>query len=178
MIGNKIKKAMNLAERAHKNQFRKDGITPYIEHPKALFNLLLFFGIRDENILCSALLHDIIEDCGVKRKFIEEEFNSEVGRIVSGLTRDCPREEYEDRIKNSDFSIQIIKIADIIHNLIDLDKNYISIGTYERKINDCKNIYLDLTRKIYPFLFPVLNYYFVLAENCKGVKEKCLVEKI
>jgi len=50
--------AKQLCIEAHKSQFRRDGITPYSEHPIAVAELLNTDG---EQIL--GYLHDVIEDC-------------------------------------------------------------------------------------------------------------------
>jgi len=154
-------KAQEFAKKAHKGQFRKDGITPYITHPEAVVNLLLCIGIRNKDILCSAWLHDVIEDCNININEIKLRFGSEVARIVATLTRDCDREEYKQRIKKSDFAVKIIKLADTIHNCSDMNHSYVPKDTKARKINDCNQIYFDLAIQTYkPF-------YFLLKENMK-----------
>lgn len=152
---NLIERAKEFATNAHKGQLRRDGMTPYIEHPKAVVKILLEDKINDNNIIASAWLHDVIEDCGATKEEIEREFNSEIVRIVSALSRNCSRSEYNKKIINSDFAIQVIKIADTISNCHDLFEG-IGEKTIKRKIYDCKNVYFEMSKKISPKLYKEL----------------------
>lgn len=152
---NLVEKAKKFAILAHKEQLRKDGKTPYIEHPKAVVNLLKRIGLTNENILASAWLHDVIEDCGISKETLKKEFNSEVSRIVSALTRDTTRKRYLERIKNSDYSVQIIKLADTINNCSNLNSKLPEI-TIKRKISECRNFYLGLAKRISPEFYSIL----------------------
>ena len=53
--------AKYLAELFHEGQTRADGVTPYIEHPKKVAELVEKFGGSDDYI-CVAWLHDIWEE--------------------------------------------------------------------------------------------------------------------
>lgn len=154
-------KAQQFATEVHKRQFRKDNKTPYITHPREVVRLLKRIGIQNEDTLCAAWLHDTIEDCDIKREIIKREFNLNVARIVSALTRDVNRERYLDRIKNADYSVQIIKIADVIHNtsLSSLFHDGIKQKTIDRAVNDCRKLYLGLAEKI------ELRFYEKLVKN-------------
>ena len=57
-------KALQFARAKHKDQTRKDG-TPYIVHPLRMACYAVAIGIRDDNIIATVLLHDVVEDCGV-----------------------------------------------------------------------------------------------------------------
>jgi guanosine-3',5'-bis(diphosphate) 3'-pyrophosphohydrolase len=153
-------KAQEFASEAHKGQYRKDGITPYIEHPKGVVRLLKENGVYDENILCAAWLHDTMEDCDVTKECLEQEFNPEIARMVSALTRDVKREEYIERIRNADYSVQIVKLGDVIYNSGDLFKG-IAQKTADRMVNDSKILYLGLAQKIAP------KFYNRLRENLR-----------
>jgi len=156
-----VQKAKKFAEKAHKGQFRKDGETLYIKHPEAVVRLLLDIGIRDENIIASAWLHDVVEDCNVNINEIQEEFGYEVARIVATLTRNCNREGYKQRIRESDFAVKIIKLSDTIHNCSEMNHSSIPKITRTRKIKDCNQIYFTLAIQTYkPF-------YFLLKEKIK-----------
>jgi len=75
-----IEKAYQFASNKHSGQFRKNGL-PYIIHPVAVALILAKLGF-DENVVSAALLHDVIEDCGVELKEIEETFNLSVAEMV------------------------------------------------------------------------------------------------
>jgi (p)ppGpp synthase/HD superfamily hydrolase len=157
-------KAKKIATKEHKEQYRKDKKTPYIKHPEEVVKLLKEIGIKNQDIICAAWLHDTIEDCGLTKKFIEKEFNPNIARIVKALTRDVSREEYKKRIKNSDFSVQIIKLADTVHNCKTLHK-LLPKKTIKRKIKDCKSLYIPLAKKIEPRFYKLIIKYLKPLQN-------------
>ena len=53
--------AKETAELLHQGQFRADGVTPYIEHPRVVAELVTKFG-GSEKAVCLAWLHDIMEE--------------------------------------------------------------------------------------------------------------------
>lgn len=75
-----IKKAYELAKQLHKNQRRKDG-TLYLMHPVEVALILSKLGF-DENVISSALLHDVVEDCGYTIDEIKNNFNNVVAEMV------------------------------------------------------------------------------------------------
>ncbi len=142
-------KARTFAEKLHKGQYRLDEVTPYITHPIRVTKRLKDLGITNQDVLCAAYLHDTIEDCDIDERLIEEEFNPNIARIVSSLTRDVNRKEYNERIRNSDYQVQIIKLADTLDNCEDLNPN-LPTKTITKKVEDCQTLYLDLASKISP----------------------------
>lgn len=74
-----IVKACNFAAVAHQNQMRKDGKTPYINHPIGVCNILVELGkVTDANVLVAALLHDTVEDTDVTFQDITAEFGQRI----------------------------------------------------------------------------------------------------
>ena len=70
-----VKKAVNIMFEAHKEDFDKGGY-PYVFHP-----FYLATKLDGENEVCTALLHDVIEDHGDKYSFEylkKEGFNKEI----------------------------------------------------------------------------------------------------
>jgi len=113
-------KAFALAEEAHAGVMRKDGETPYIEHPVKVTSLLFELGIRDDKILAVALLHDVVEDCEdetIKKKLYET-FSSEIIEAVMTLSKPKGYNNnlYYDKIKQNPIAT-IVKLADRTHNL-------------------------------------------------------------
>jgi len=80
-----VNKAFEFANEAHSGQFRTSG-DPYVSHPIAVANILSSFHM-DEDSLSAAMLHDVIEDCGVPKKVIEEQFNKNVANLVDGVSK-------------------------------------------------------------------------------------------
>jgi len=81
-------KVLNFAAQKHKNQTRKDGKIPYINHPIQVANILAQNGETDISLLSAALLHDTIEDTETSEKEILENFGKEVLQIVLDCTDD------------------------------------------------------------------------------------------
>ena len=61
---NAVKKVEVIATKAHEGQYRRDGVTPYIEHPKAVAARVR----GDEKAEMVAWLHDVIEDTKKEKK--------------------------------------------------------------------------------------------------------------
>lgn len=117
-----IERAIALAVKAHAGQLRKDG-SPYILHPLRVMHA--FADRRDpEGIVLqtAAVLHDVVEDCGVTIETIVVQFGSEVGVVVDHMTR-RKGEIYADyivRCATNDLARRL-KIADTSDNLDDVD---------------------------------------------------------
>ncbi|MDW7641453.1 MAG: HD domain-containing protein [Nitrosarchaeum sp.] len=118
--------AKKFAQEKHKNQKRKDGITPFSDHLEGVVNRLKNLGITDKNILCAAWLHDIIENTNVTFNEINERFGREIAVIVLSLSKDKNilkkdlETVYANQLKDSSFQSKIIKLCDISANLKDI----------------------------------------------------------
>lgn len=121
----RIDKAVLVATQVHLDQTDLGG-NPYILHPirvlAAVEMKIRDLNIKDtESVLCSAVLHDCIEDCDDKDAMyviIEKEFGPTVSKAVDSLTR-RPNEtwkHYMTRVKKH-WSPRIIKMADLDDNL-------------------------------------------------------------
>ena len=85
------------ARKWHKGQFRKDGKTPYIEHPKTVATLMNEWGFgpgRDGWAVAVAWGHDIIEETPPEKR---EEAERDIRRSVCGLHGD--KEKVLDAIR-------------------------------------------------------------------------------
>jgi len=114
------KKAMRIAFEAHKNQFDKSGM-PYIYHPIHLAEQMV-----DEDTVCVALLHDVIEDTDwTLEEITKQGFDEKVMNALELMTHadEIPYMEYVEKIK-SNLIARTVKLADLNHNsdLARLDK--------------------------------------------------------
>ena len=81
-----ITRAFNFARQAHKGVKRLSG-EPYIMHPIAVAQIACEeIGLGSTSI-CSALLHDVVEDTDYTVEDIENIFGAKVAQIVDGLTK-------------------------------------------------------------------------------------------
>ena len=67
-----IRQAYRLADEAHLGQLRKNG-DPYITHPIAVAAQCAEWKL-DAQALMAALMHDVIEDCGITKLDLAERF--------------------------------------------------------------------------------------------------------
>lgn len=81
----KIQRAYDLANRAHKGALRRSG-EPYIQHPLEVALLLAEMRIDADGIV-SALLHDVVEDTEYSLEDLREQFGPAVAIIVDGVTK-------------------------------------------------------------------------------------------
>ena len=123
-----ITKAFNFAHAAHKGVKRRSG-EPYILHPLAVARIVLNeIGLGSTSI-CSALLHDVVEDTDYTVEDIENIFGFKIAQIVDGLTKisggvfgEKASEQAENFRKllltmSDDIRVILIKIADRLHNM-------------------------------------------------------------
>lgn len=85
MFSEKPVLAFEFAMTAHRKQKRKGSNTPYIAHPMAVASLALEHG-GSESVVCAALLHDTIEDCGTKPEALVAAFGQSVLDLVQAVT--------------------------------------------------------------------------------------------
>lgn len=123
-----ITKAFNFARHAHKGVRRLSG-EPYIMHPLAVAQIVCSeIGLGSTSI-CSALLHDVVEDTDYTVEDIGNMFGPKIAQIVDGLTKisggifgDHASEQAENFKKllltmSDDIRVILVKIADRLHNM-------------------------------------------------------------
>ena len=59
---------------------------PYIIHPVQVAYILADLGM-DDNTICAALLHDVLEDTDTTYNDLVKEFNQEIAYMVDGVTK-------------------------------------------------------------------------------------------
>ncbi len=127
-----IARAADFAADAHAGQIRASG-DAYFSHPLSVASILLELAAADRDLLCAALLHDVIEDCGVTPAELEADFGSDVAEIVAGVTKfdqtrvglgGNAKEETLRKLLTAgaqDQRIFSLKCADRLHNLRTLE---------------------------------------------------------
>ncbi len=127
-----IAKAFNFARQAHKGVRRLSG-EPYIMHPIAVAQIVCSeIGLGSTSI-CSALLHDVVEDTDYTVEDIENMFGTKIAQIVDGLTKisggifgeqaSAQAENFKKLLltMSEDIRVILIKIADRLHNMRTLE---------------------------------------------------------
>lgn len=107
-----VKKAFEICFKAHKDQIDLSG-KPYIFHPVHLAEQM-----DTEAEICTALLHDVVEDSDYTLENLRDEgFAPEVIEAV-GLLTHAPEVPYMDYIRGlkQNALARKVKIADLMHN--------------------------------------------------------------
>lgn len=116
-----------LAEKAHEGQKRASG-EPYITHPLSVALILAEIHM-DKQTIIAALLHDVIEDTGILKEKLAEQFGAVVSDLVDGVSK-LTQIEFKSRVEAQaenfrkmvlamakDVRVIIIKLADRLHNM-------------------------------------------------------------
>ena len=109
--------AEEIATRAHSGQFRRGGVVPYIEHPRAVVARV---G-DDPEFKIVAWLHDVIEDTDeTEASLIEAGIPPHLVEAVKLLTKEegVQYETYLDRVAANRVA-KAVKVADMLSNLSD-----------------------------------------------------------
>lgn len=123
-----ITKAFNFAKSAHKGIRRRSG-EPYIMHPLAVARIVSSEIGMGSTSICSALLHDVVEDTDYTVDDISNLFGPKIAQIVEGLTKisggvfaehvSAQAENFRKLVltMSEDIRVILIKIADRLHNM-------------------------------------------------------------
>ena len=120
----KLESAELFAKNKHRDQ--QYGNKPYWNHLVGVVSRLKSIGVTDEDVLCSAWLHDTIEDTDATFDEIYQRFGRGVAVMVSSLTKDntLPKskkeKQYLTQLKDAPWEAQLIKLCDISANLSEL----------------------------------------------------------
>ncbi len=127
----RIKEAFRFADAAHLGQFRMSG-EPYITHPVAVAELLAEWKL-DSPAIQAALMHDVLEDSGVRKQEMAERFGPLVAELVDGVSKldrlrfDSNEEAQAESFRKMllamgrDVRVILIKLADRLHNVRTLE---------------------------------------------------------
>ena len=131
-----VEEALDYAREMHKGQLRRSG-EPYIEHPVNAAKYLADLDL-DAQTIAAALLHDVVEDCGVTVEELRARFGDDVARLVDGVTKLTRLDPIESDLSThwvspedgqaeslrkmlvamaEDIRVVLIKLADRLHNM-------------------------------------------------------------
>ncbi|MGZ9059424.1 MAG: HD domain-containing protein, partial [Burkholderiaceae bacterium] len=197
----KIKEAFRFSDEAHLGQFRRSG-APYITHPLAVAEILTDWRL-DGAAIQAALLHDVIEDCGVEQSQLIERFGSTVADLVDGVskldrlqfssTEQAQAENFRKMLlaMARDVRVMLIKLADRLHNMRTLES--VDAERRRRIARETLEIYAPISHRLglntlfreleelsfehlYPLRYQVLNRAVLAARgNRREVLGKMMV---
>ena len=153
-----VRKAYEMAKRAHKDQKRQSG-EPYIIHPLNVAIILADLELDLETII-AGLLHDVVEDTDIRLDDIRKEFGDDVANLVDGVTKlkqlryqttdrqEIQAENYRKMFlaMAKDIRVILIKLADRLHNMRTLD--YKSHEKQVEKARETLDIYAPVAERL------------------------------
>ncbi|MGC5616954.1 RelA/SpoT family protein [Georgenia sp. Z1491] len=149
-----VRRAYEVAERAHEGQTRKSG-EPYITHPVAVTTILAELGMPDV-VVASALLHDTVEDTDYSLDQVRKDFGDEIALLVDGVTK-LDKVHYGEAAQAEtvrkmvvamakDIRVLVIKLADRLHNA--RTWRHVSQESARRKARETLEIYAPLAHRL------------------------------
>lgn len=180
MTAELFEKAILFAVKAHQGQLRKGDRRPYILHPLSVMHRVYTYKKSSNIFLLGivAILHDVVEDCGIPIQQIADEFGYKVAALVDELTTDKEKCEalgkkvylLQKMLAMSSYAL-VIKLSDRLDNVSDLltlskekikktinDTEYILDGLVEgRKLSKTHKKFITLIRK-----------------ECKHLRKNCI----
>lgn len=168
-----VRRAYEVAAAAHKEQKRDEG-SPYIVHPiRVAASLAGELQIHSPNLICSALMHDVIEDSEITRSEIAGAFGDEVAEVVWLLTKfeDMSLADYLSAIEAAaDTGAPIVKLCDRLDNLRYLSHSP-KLEKKHRYVRTTEAYYLPMAARTDDYL------YMEIGRELERIKEHLNSEK-
>ncbi len=151
-----IQKAYQLAKTEHGDQCRMSG-EPYIIHPMNVAYILADLGMDDETV-CAALLHDVVEDTNLTNEDLVKEFGETIAQMVAGVTKlgsirftsieEKQAENYRKMFlaMGKDIRVVLIKLADRLHNMRTL--KYLAPDRQYANAKETMDLYAPLANRL------------------------------
>lgn len=194
-----IKRAYEYAKKNHGDQVRKSG-EPYIVHPLNVAYILANLEMDDET-LCAALLHDVVEDTLVTYEDLVRDFGETIAEMVAGVTKlgtlrytTIEEQQVENYRKmflamGKDIRVILIKLADRLHNMRTL--KYIPRDRQIANAKETQDLYAPLANRLgiyslkweledlsFKYLYPEEYHEIVIGLDRKREERLKFIEKI
>lgn len=137
-----VVRAFEFAYNAHKGTKRKATNVPYIIHPLSVA-VNLMKNNASEDLVVAGLLHDLVEDEGVKLSEIREIFGGKVASLVKGASEPPKlrkntvdqkktwkkrKQHTIDVIRGANKDLKLLSCADKLSNIRDTIEDYNRLG--------------------------------------------------
>ena len=155
-----LNKAYIFSVKAHGTQMRHSG-DPYYAHPIEVAGILAGLHL-DVASICTALLHDVLEDTEVTFEELSDEFTPEIAELVKGVTKlgsvELSANATKERVQAENFQkfvlaisrdvrVLLVKMCDRLHNMRTLD-HHPKPESRERISRETLEIYAPLARRV------------------------------
>ena len=151
-----VRRAYLYSEQAHDGQKRRSG-DPYITHPLQVAEILSDMRM-DHQSLMAAMLHDVIEDTGIAKDALQEQFGEAVAELVDGVSK-LTHISFETRAEAQaenfqkmtlamarDLRVIIVKLADRLHNMRTIGS--LNPGKRRRIAKETLDIYSPIANRL------------------------------
>ncbi len=160
--------AYDMAESVHEGQKRHDG-TPYFWHPSRVAKIVITeLGVNDVQVICAALLHDVLEDSDViTAEVIKYNFGEYTSYLVEMLTKDIKAEgmmrevierDYVERISHASDDAKVLKLVD--------------------RLDSFRCLAFNVKKNPIKYIIETTKYYFPLAENSNDPRMEYLIKEL
>ena len=130
-----FEKAVIYATKAHNGQKRKGTNLPFIIHPMEVAAIVSAMTL-DENMLCAAVLHDVVEDCeDISIEDIRKEFGDIIAAHVGKESEDKSKTWKERKGRTIEFlkneasrEAKILALGDKLANIRSIARDYKILG--------------------------------------------------
>jgi|TARA_B110000438_G_scaffold44406_2_gene44387 GTP pyrophosphokinase len=162
-----VQHSLEYAIKAHDGQVRDSG-EPFIVHPIATAVRLADMRL-DATTIQAALLHDVIEDCGISFQQLEATFSTEIAKLVDGVTKlkrldlisetsammkqiATPEATRSASLRKmlvamaEDVRVVLIKLSDRLHNMQTLE--HLPVPKQQRISRETLDIYSPLAHRL------------------------------
>ena len=155
-----LNKAYIFSVKSHGEQMRHSG-DPYYAHPIEVAGILAGLHL-DVASICTALLHDVLEDTDVTYEELSDEFTPEIAELVRGVTKlgevelsaNASRERAQAEnfqkfvlAMSKDVRVLLVKLCDRLHNMRTL-QHHPKAASRERIARETMEIYAPLARRV------------------------------
>lgn len=152
-----LNKAYVFSVKAHGEQKRHSG-DPYYAHPIEVAGILTQLKM-DTASVCTALLHDVLEDTDTTYDELSDMFTPEIADLVQGVTKlgqvelsgqaSKQAENFQKFVlaMSKDIRVLLVKLCDRLHNMRTL-QHHPKAASRERIARETMEIYAPLARRI------------------------------
>ncbi len=156
-----LNKAYVYSVQAHGQQLRHSG-DPYYAHPIEVAGIVASLHL-DVATICTALLHDVLEDTDTTVEDLAREFTPEIAELVDGVTKlgqvemsrpnlsreSAQAENFQKFILavSKDVRVLLVKLCDRLHNMRTLE-HHPKQASRERIARETLEIFAPLARRI------------------------------
>jgi hypothetical protein len=147
-----LRRAYDVAAHYHQGQFRRSG-DPYITHPVSVATILAGLG-ADDRTLCTALLHDTVQDTPYTLAALSREFGQDIAAMVAGTVALDSLKWRGGRqvarviaaVESADTRVVAVKLTDRLHNMQTI--RFLPQPKQQRKARESLDIFVPVSEQL------------------------------